>query len=113
MHLQDLAVMPEGTYIFVGTEGIPLHTWHALPSEAASVTFRPEGKAGQGSGGRSAFAPRLGVHCEHELLVFVGALPPPPPQLLFLHRLCTSSPVTIWSAAPSALWAKKAAERKL
>lgn len=56
MHLQDLAVMPEGTYIFVGTEGIPLHTWHALPSEAASVALSPEGKAGQGGGGRGRFS---------------------------------------------------------
>lgn len=33
----------ESTYILVGTGGIPLHTWHALPCEAASVTLWLEG----------------------------------------------------------------------
>lgn len=59
------------------------------------LVLRVKPARGAGGGGGSASTPRLSVHCEHELLRFVGALPPPAPQLLFLHKLCTSSPVTI------------------
>lgn len=106
--------MLEGTYIFVGTEGIPLRTWHALPSEAASVTLWPEGKAGQGSNGVSLCAsPLWGLR--HMCIVsmnWMAMSQPPPPPCSVEHNLCISSPVTIWSTASSALWTKKTAKGK-
>lgn len=82
MHLTDSLVMLEGTYILVGTWGIPLHTWHALPSETASVTLWPEGYSRPGRQESQPFcltSPRneAHVHYEFELNSFVMSSAPP------------------------------------
>ena len=82
MHLADLLVMLEGTYILVGTWGIPLHTWHALPSETASVTHWPEGYCRPGEQGSQLLSlaspgTEAHVHCERELTGFVTHSPHP------------------------------------
>lgn len=82
MHLADFLVMLEGTYIFVGTLGIPLHTWHALPSETARVTLWPEGYSRPDEQGSqtlclTSLRNEAQMHCEHELTGFVTTRPTP------------------------------------